>query len=170
MAKDRAPTRSKKPQGVEPTEELNTVRELLFGERMREMEALRKETDARLTAAIGELGHQLSETIEELRQQLQKDLFELTNRLGAESSDRSRQGRELEQAIHDARSDLQRNLDTEGTSLRDELRSKHETAIRRVGEEAAALSEAKADRTAVAELLSKMATELRDGSAPSDDA
>ncbi len=169
MARDRSSKRNDPVEAADPAEELRAVREILFGAQVRELEALRKETDERLGAAIAQLGEKLTETIDELRQQFQKDLFELTERLGVETADRSRQGRELEQALQDARADLSRQLQDAARELREELRRKHETALRRLGEESAALSEAKADRSAVAELLSKMASELRDGSGVSED-
>lgn len=135
---------------------IDKVRDILFGGQMREYDRRFGRLEERLSREIVELKDDIRSRMTALEQFVKQETSALADRLTAEHDARTAAMREVDKAQRDLR---QQMLDMQ-QKLSEDLRQKIEDVLARLSREAAELRHDKADRAALADLLTEMAMRL----------
>lgn len=167
--------------------QLDKVRELLFGQQMREQHRVVERVETKVSSEVAELRAAMDRRLGTLEQDIRKELSGLTERLEAECAAREAGEREHGADVLRAREDAEAALaglsarTDEGLGelragvlehvgrLRHEMRDIHERLETALRETTARLGEAKPDRDMLADMLVEMASRVRGGEARGGD-
>lgn len=165
------------PEGA-ATGSLDKVRDLLFGGQMRDYDRKFARLEERLVKETAELRDDVKKRIAALEAYMKAEIESLGERLGAEQNARSASTRDLARELREtaqqleqktghldgliARStrDLREQLHAQHQELGDDIRQRVEDVLARLAREAHELRNDKADRSALAALLTEMAMRL----------
>jgi hypothetical protein len=157
---------------------LDKVRELLFGDQMRDSERRLNRLEERLLKGHAELQADMRRRLESLEGFVQKEVESLTERLRSEQTTREETLTDLSQALHDmlkafekktgqleeqaagAQRELRQQVMDQSKMLRDEFLEKYRDLSESCGRMVQDLRLEKIDRMALATLLSEMALRL----------
>jgi NTP pyrophosphatase (non-canonical NTP hydrolase) len=157
---------------------LDKVRDLLFGGQMRDYDRKFARLEERLTKETGELREDVKKRLGALEAYMKAEVESLSDRLRIEQDARTGAtkdlGRELREAVQQfeqktsqlddllARSqrDLRQQLHAQRQELADDIRQRADDVLARLAREAHELRSDKADRSALAALLTEMAMRL----------
>ena len=167
---------------------LDQVRDILFGADIRKYEQRLERLEERLMQEIGALRQDTKSGIESLASSVEKELGALADQLKGEQSTRSaalegiagdlkQTGSDhqagmarLDEQLSAAARGVRQDLVDESKSLRDEIRQSQEQTTGALEREAQALRDSKTDRAALSELLMEMAMRLNDDLESPEDA
>jgi flagellar hook-basal body complex protein FliE len=169
------------------TGSVDKIRDILFGNQMRDFERRFSQMEDRLVKATMELRDETQKRMEALEVFFNKELEALKHRVKAESEERadgdSRLNDELksasstlkkgitqvEEKLSESSTELRQQILEQSKSLTAEIQSKSEKASESLHSSTSALDEAKIDRSALAEYFIEMAMHLsnRSGENPS---
>jgi flagellar hook-basal body complex protein FliE len=190
MAKTDEKNRPKAPPAVAEVAETGSVdkiRDILFGNQMRDFDRRFSQMEDRLVKATQDLRDETQKRVEALELFFKKELNSLKHRMKSESEDRtdgdSRLNDELktissalkkaiaqvEEKLSESATELRQQILEQSKSLTAEIQSKSEQATESLRTSTSALDEAKIDRSALAEYFIEMAMHLsnRPGENPS---
>ena len=157
---------------------LDKVRELLFGDQMRDSERRLNRLEERLLKGHAELQADMRRRLESLEGFVQKEVESLTERLKSEQTTREETLTDLSQALHDmlkafekktghleeqaadAQRELRQQVMDQSKMLRDEFLEKYRDLSESCSRMVQDLRVEKIDRMALATLLSEMALRL----------
>lgn len=157
---------------------LDKVRDILFGNQMRDQEKRFTRLEERLVKECTNLRDETRERLESLEIYIKKEVESLTERLKTEQAERDTAMQELAQEIKDiakslekklaqleeqttqSQRDLRQQILDQSKSLSDVIRQKHEEASAAIEREAQELRIDKADRSTLASLFTEMAMRL----------
>lgn len=157
---------------------LDKVRDILFGNQIRDQEKRFTRLEERFTKECNNLRDESRERLESLEIYIQKEVESLTERLKTEQAERDTAVQELTQEIKDLakalekklalldeqttqnQRDLRQQILDQSKSLGDLIRQKHEEATSGLEREAQELRVDKTDRSALASLFTEMAMRL----------
>ena len=157
---------------------LEKVRELLFGDQMRDSDRRLNRLEERLLKGHAELQDDMRRRFESLERFVKKEVESLAERLKAEQSSREEAMSGLSQALHDmlktfekktgqldeqsagAQREIRQQLMEQSKMLRDEFLEKSREMSEAFGRTIQELRVEKTDRLALANLLSEMALRL----------
>ena len=173
--------------GVPAPGDLETLRDILFGNQMEDFDRRFSQMEDRLVKVTQDLREETQKRVEALELFFKKELESLKHRMKSESEDRtdgdSRLNDELktissalkkaiaqvEEKLSESATELRQQILEQSKSLTAEIQSKSEQATQSLHTSTSALDEAKIDRSALAEYLIEMAMHLsnRPGENPS---
>ena len=157
---------------------LDKVRDILFGNQVREQEKRFTRLEERLVKECTNLRDETRERLESLEMYIQKEVESLTARLKTEQAERDTAVQELAQEIKDitkslekkiaqleeqstqSQRDLRQQILDQSKSLSDVIRQKYEEASAALEREAQELQIDKTDRSTLASLFTEMAMRL----------
>lgn len=157
---------------------LDKVRDILFGNQVREQEKRFTRLEERLVKECTNLRDETKERLESLEMYIQKEVESLTARLKTEQAERDTAVQELAQEIKDitkslekkiaqleeqstqSQRDLRQQILDQSKSLSDVIRQKYEEASAALEREAQELRIDKTDRSTLASLFTEMAMRL----------
>ena len=157
---------------------LDKVRDILFGNQVREQEKRFARLEERLVKECTNLRDETRERLESLEMYIQKEVESLTARLKTEQAERDTAVQELAQEIKDitkslekkiaqleeqstqSQRDLRQQILDQSKSLSDVIRQKYEEASAALEREAQELRIDKTDRSTLASLFTEMAMRL----------
>lgn len=143
------------------TAALEKVRELLFGEQVRETGDRIRELEERLFDDTRRIHREITERVENLGRDLYARLDQLGHKLATlEGTSQENNQKTLEQ-IGTLRDEIAERLAESTRALDARITENHEEAIARAEQSSDTLEEAKMDREALASLLSEMASRVR---------
>jgi flagellar hook-basal body complex protein FliE len=169
------------------TGSVDKIRDILFGNQMRDFDRRFSQMEDRLVKATLDLRDETQKRMEALELFFKKELESIKHRMKSESEERtdgdSRLNDELktassalkktigqvEEKLSEASSELRQQILEQSKSLTSEIQSKSEQASESLHKSTGALDEAKIDRSALAEYFIEMAMHLsnRSGENPS---
>ena len=185
MAKDTKPNKN---DSVDGSENLQKVREILFGAQARESETRQNRLEERLTKESVDLRNEIRRRFESLEQFVKAELESVMNRLRDEQSERNANIKELSQDISDAskshearlqefddrstreQQGLRSQIFDQSTMVRDELRERSEQLSAVLDKHVEELRVNKVDRAALSKLFAEFALRLGDESDTEPDA
>lgn len=142
---------------------LEKVRELLFGEQVRETGDRIRELEERLFDDTRRFHREITERVENLAQDLYARLDQLGQQLATlEGTAQENNQKTLEQ-IGALRDEVAERMTDSARALDARITENHEKAIARADQSVGALEEAKMDRETLAALLSEMASRVSRG-------
>lgn len=159
---------------------LEKVRDMLFGVQMRDYDKRFARLEERLAKDMAELKEDVKKRLAALETYTNKEVESLEGRLKAEQETRSDQVKEVSREIKDgvkafekrtsglddqlakSQKELRQQILDLHKKLSDELHHKSEEILATLGREAQELRDEKADRAAIASLLTEMAMRLTD--------
>lgn len=157
---------------------VDKIRDILFGNQMRDFERRFSLMEDRLVKATQDLRDETNKRLESLENFFEKEMNALRSRLKTESEERNDGDKKLddelknasnalkkaiaqvEDRLADHASDFRQQLLAQSKSLSSEIQSKNEQASTEIRAKAGALDEAKIDRSTMAEYLIEMAMRL----------
>lgn len=157
---------------------LDKVRDLLFGGQMRDYDRKFARLEERLVKETTELRDDVKKRLAALEGYMKAEIESLSDRLRAEQDARGAVAKDLARELHEtaqqfgqktaqlddviARStrDLREQLHAQQQELSDDIRQRIEDVLARLAREASELRSDKADRSALAALLTEMAMRL----------
>jgi uncharacterized phage infection (PIP) family protein YhgE len=157
---------------------VDKIRDILFGNQMRDFERRFSQMEDRLVKATRDLRDETNKRLESLEHFFEKELDALKGRLKAEADERANGDKSLddgvknaanvlkkaiaqvEEKLSDHASDFRQQLLEQSKSLSSEIQSKNEKSAADLHARAGALDEAKIDRSTMAEYLIEMAMRL----------
>ena len=157
---------------------LDKIRDLLFGDQMRDSDRRLNRLEERLMKVHAELQDDMRRRLESLERFVKKEVESLTERLKSEQTTREETQTDLSQALHDmlkafekktgqleeqtssAQRELRQQVMDQSKMLRDEFQEKYGELSESFGRMVQDLRLEKIDRTALATLLSEMALRL----------
>jgi DNA repair exonuclease SbcCD ATPase subunit len=157
---------------------LDKVRDLLFGGQMRDYDRKFARLEERLAKETAELRDEVKKRLSALDSYVKTEIESLSDRLRAEQDARTGSAKDLARELRDtqqqfgektaqlddllARSqrDLRQQLHVQHQELVDEIRQRVEDVLARLAQESQELRADKADRSALAALLTEMAMRL----------
>ena len=175
---------AKTARGVPPSAEIadtgsvDKIRDILFGNQMRDFDRRFSQVEERLVKATQDLRDETHKRLEALELFFKKELEALKNRLKAESDERTDGDKHLNDDLKDASmtlkkavaqaeekfsehaTELRQQLLEQSKSLSAEIQSKNEQAADALRSRTIALDEAKIDRSTMAEYLIEMAMRI----------
>lgn len=161
-----------------PGENLEKIREILFGSNIREYERRFAEIESRLSKELGELKEEARRRLNSLEISASREIEALNSRIEKERQERAEINEKLNRGVLELSSALERKArESEDRSIRmerefrdeilaqsrsagEELRNRIEEVISSFERRAAELREQKLDRDALAELLNEIAARL----------
>jgi hypothetical protein len=164
---------------------VDKIRDILFGNQMRDFERRFAQMEDRLSKAGHDLRAETSKRLESLEHFFEKEMDALKTRLKVESDERNNGDKALEDALKSASDTLKKAIDhvedrlsdhasefrqqllEQSKSLSSEIQAKHEQASDELDARAGELDEAKIDRSTMAEYLIEMAMRLSNHSGDS---
>lgn len=155
---------------VSAQQDLETIKEILFGAQVRQAEDTRQQSEDRLIAAIDTLRRETLNSFE----QVQKSIRDLNTRLDQQIAFQKREDTAIQQTISqnldEARNDaatlqedmheMKRELNNKDIEIQDELDDKFQQLEQLLRREVENLQDQKADRNSLATLLTGIATQL----------
>jgi len=168
------------PSGAEiaDTGSVDKIRDILFGNQMRDFERRFSQVEERLVKATQDLRDETHKRLEALELFFKKELEALKNRLKAESDERTDGDKQLnselkvasttlkkavaqaEETFSEHATELRQQLLEQSKSLSAEIQSKNVQASDALRSRTSALDEAKIDRSTMAEYLIEMAMRI----------
>jgi hypothetical protein len=163
---------------IADTGSVDKIRDILFGNQMRDFERRFSQVEERLVKATQDLRDETHKRLEALELFFKKELEALKNRLKAESDERTEGDKQLNNELKDASitlkkavaqaeetfsehaTELRQQILDQSKSLSAEIQSKNEQAADALRSRTSALDEAKIDRSTMAEYLIEMAMRL----------
>lgn len=161
------------------TENLDKVRDILFGAQMRDQDKRFARLEEKLGKEIADVRDQLLKRLGSLEEYFKGEVDGLVERIKGESTARSAAIREvngelsaltkahekavaeLESKLGDAQRELRKALLDQSKSLRDEVQSTQQTVMSALERHVSALRAEKTDRHALADLLTEVALKLK---------
>ncbi|MBM95289.1 MAG: hypothetical protein CMI09_05515 [Oceanospirillaceae bacterium] len=155
---------------VSAQQDLETIKEILFGAQVRQAEDNRQHSEDRLIAAIDTLRQETLKSFE----QVQQSIRDLNTRLDQQIAFQKREDQAIQQTIsenlEEARNDaanlqedmqeMKRELNNKDTEIQDEMDYKFQQLEQLLQREVDNLQDQKADRNSLATLLTGIATQL----------
>jgi hypothetical protein len=159
-------------------EEIQRVRDILFGQQMRSHREELGRLDDLQTQRREDLRAEVRQQLASLESYVKHEINALSERLGLESRDRTSDGEKLTAKLHGVRDNLEARLSTidskavqgqgdlreqlvaQSKLLTDMIQQRHDESLLRQKEGFAALEAAKTDRSTLARLLWQIAGEL----------
>lgn len=160
------------------SENLDKVREILFGEQIRERDHRLAELESRLTVGIAKLREETQRSVESLRSNLNRETQSLMSRLGTETSEREASDKQIMSLLKEAQKTLedrvnqvdQRAIKAEGEIrqsmtdqlklLRQEFDQKQVTLNQALNQSTTEIRDRMVDRSNLAALLNDLANTL----------
>lgn len=156
-------------------QDLDTIKEILFGAQVRQAESAREQTETRMLDAIESLRADTRQMFE----QTQQSLADLNQRFEQQIAYQNRENQALQQTIaenhqdanndaanlQDDLSELKRELTNKDQELQDDLDCKYHQLEQLLQREIDNLRDQKADRNSLATLLTGIADQLSDADA-----
>jgi len=146
---------------------LEKVRDILFGEQVRDQNQRYNNLNHELTKKIDELRNftsaQLEIQIKENTAQFKKEQSEreqLANEVFVKLDELTHSLSELDSKLEQTREELLDNIQTESQRLTEEMHDLHERTMVHIKERTEQLQDVKADRSKLAEMFSEMASTL----------
>lgn len=139
---------------------LDKVRDLLFGDQVRESDKRIQELEAHLNKGLAELREEMVERVESLGQDLQRQLGKLSEQLLSAEADRVRDSQKMSRRLEEIRSDASRQLLSETKGLVERMEDEHHKTMAHVDRALDGLEAAKTDRNALAQMFTYMASRL----------
>ena len=190
MAKTDEKNKSKAPPAVAEvtdTGSVDKIRDILFGNQMRDFDRRFSQMEDRLVKATQDLRDETQKRVEAIELFFKKELESLKHRMKSESEERSDgDGRlndelktassalkkaiaQVEEKLSESATELRQQILEQSKSLTAEIQSKSEQASKSLHSSTSALDEAKIDRSALAEYFIEIAMHLsnRSGEDPS---
>jgi hypothetical protein len=167
-----------RPQTVSTAENVDKIREILFGSNIREYERHFASLEARLTKELGELKEESRRRLNALEASATREIEALNSRIEKERQERGETNEKIHQDVVDISNNLERKarqiedrsirmerelreqIQTNSRTASEELRVKIEALIDSMERRAAELREQKVDRAALASLLNELAMRL----------
>ena len=157
-----------------PTDELSQLREIIFGQTNREIRADLANLEAKVSDNFSKLNNQLDKQFNDMKKLIDSQIAELSSRLDSANdghanvqsqlqSTTDKLKSELEIAETAAKNDndaLEAHVVKELDALDTLFSQRHKELLERLQQVTSELSETKTDRKTLANLLSKMATNL----------
>lgn len=168
-------------EGLPSETHLSTIRDLLFGREMTEVDRRFARLEARLAEEHAALREALTARIDALESYVRDELASLNEGLGQERRTRSeaidrvrqdsrtaeealsRRVTEMQQSSESGGETVRRRIHEETTRAQEALRSTADDLMRRLDDRTALLDDRKADRKALAALFADAAARLEDG-------
>jgi vacuolar-type H+-ATPase subunit H len=162
-------------------ENLDKVRDILFGSQMRDAERRFARLEERLAKDISDMREEARKRMETLETYAKRELQTVLERVKAEQSQRSSAIAEVGQEIKELSKNLQNKLNEaieataevgrelrqeimdQSKSLRDEIQQSRSEASAELEQSAADLRSQKLDKSSLADLLTEMAARLSEG-------
>jgi NTP pyrophosphatase (non-canonical NTP hydrolase) len=135
---------------------LDKVRDLLFGGQMRDYDRKFARLEERLVKETTELRDDVKKRLAALEAYMKAEVESLSDRLRAEQDSRAGGAKDLARELRDVR----QQLHAQHQELGDDIRQRVEDVLARLAQEAHELRTDKADRSALAALLTEMAMRL----------
>ena len=159
---------------------LEKVRDLLFGVQMRDYDRRFGRLEERLLKETSDLRDEVKKRLSAVEQLLRQEIDSLTDRLRGDQEERVAADQDLARELHETTTALQKKtgqldeqlarglrdvrqqLHEQRQQLTDELQAQADAVLARLGRETQELRSDKADRAALASLLTEMAMRLND--------
>lgn len=159
---------------------LEKVRDLLFGVQMRDYDRRFGRLEERLLKETSDLREEVKKRLSAVEQLLRQEIDSLTDRLRGDQEERVAADKDLARELHETTTALQKKtgqldeqlarglrevrqqLHEQRQQLTDELQAQADAVLARLGRETQELRSDKADRAALASLLTEMAMRLND--------
>ena len=159
---------------------LEKVRDLLFGGQMRDYDRKFARLEERLAKETTDLRDEVKKRLSTLEQFIKAEVESLSDRLQTEQQERSRAAQDLTRDLKEAaqgferrtsqlddliaksQRDLRQQLHDQRQQLGDDIRQRADEVLAKLAREAQELKADKADRSALAALLTEMAMRLND--------
>jgi hypothetical protein len=166
--------------GMADSGSVDKIRDILFGNQMRDFERRFSQMEEQLVKATHDLRDEANKRLESLEHYFEKELDALKARLKTESDERTNGDKSLDDAVKNAANTLKKNIAQveerlsdqasefrqqlleQSKTLSSEIQSKNEKSAAELNARAGALDEAKIDRSSMAEYLIEMAMRLSD--------
>lgn len=153
---------------------LAKVRDLLFGEQVRETAIKQSELESRVNRSIGQLRKDVFQQLDALNRELRQSVLDLEKNLLGESRRRDEQLEsinnqatdvrktiaQLAEQSHAVHQSLNERIDAESNRIDQDLRKRQSEIESQLNALEASLRESKADRHVLAELFSEMSSRL----------
>jgi hypothetical protein len=161
-------------------ENIDKIRDILFGSQSRQIEKKLMAMDDRLDKEIAALRSETKTTLDTLEQFVRKELQSLADQLSTEKSERTESAENLSEKIDDAKKNLEKKLSLQGDkmikdqrdiqdqilqqskNIMDEIHQKNDALQLSLDRAVESLSSDKADRLALANLMMEAAMRLKD--------
>jgi len=169
-----------RPEMLEGTANIEKIRDILFGNQMREYDKRFGRLEERVHKEVTNLNDELSKRFDSLESYIKKEVEFLTDPLKTEQGDRSRALQDLTKDMKDTAALLEKKLEqseeqfnkrvrdlndallAQSKNLSDEIRKKNEELAATLAAEAQELRSDKVDRAMLSEILMEMAMRLSD--------
>ena len=166
-----------------PGENLDKVRELLFGSQVREQEKRFARLEERVAKELYDLRDESRRRLDSLEGYIKKEIQGLLDRIKSEGADRADAMKELSQEHRESSKSLEKRLGQaderasavqrelreeileQSKTMRDEIRQSHQEIVAASDRSSAELRSDKLDRTTLAEILTEVAIRLNGESA-----
>jgi hypothetical protein len=163
------------------TGSVDKIRDILFGNQMRDFERRFSQMENRLVKATSDLRDEAQKRMEAIEVFFKKELESLKHRLKSESEERAdgdghlkdelknassalkKAIAQVEEKLAESSTELRKQILEQSKSLSAEIQSKSEQASESLHSSTSALDEAKIDRSALAEYFIEMAMHLSNG-------
>ena len=163
------------------TASVDKIRDILFGNQMRDYERKFGFLEERLLKEIADLRDETGNRIDSIETYIKKEVESLSDRLKAEQDIRSESDQKTLKELHEtakalsenvekldenqskAARDLRQQLLEQSKNLSDEIRKKHKESSTTLNQSVQELQAAKVDRFALSELLMDMAVRMSNG-------
>ena len=168
--------------GIGGGENVDKIRDILFGNQMRDYERKFSRLEERIMTEVGRVREESSQRLEALERYLNQELESLSGRIKGEQNDRLDAQRgladelaksaeqlakrigELDDRLSGATRDLRQQILDQSKSLTEEMGARHAQASEALDRTAGELREQKVDRSALSGLLTELALRLSDES------
>lgn len=139
---------------------LAKVRELLFGEQVRDTDKRFQELQRKTAEALEEINREALERIETLGRDLHAKLDALAGRLTAHEAATQEQQRQHTERLTEVREELTERISQDTNALSERMGQDHAAMVAHVDRSVENLEQSKMDRRALAALLSEMASRV----------
>lgn len=157
---------------------IDKIRDILFGSQTRDFERRFQRMEDRLSKEISDMREETQKKLDTLESYIKSEIKSLTERLVSEQNMRADAVRKVEDQLKDlahnfdkkvttineqtakAESDLRQQILTQSKNLLEEMQKRHNDLLGTLELEATELREDKADKSALAALLTEMAMRL----------
>jgi len=161
-------------------ENLDKIRDILFGSQAREMDRAIARLEDRVTKEVGDLRDESRKRLDSLELYIKNEINSVIERLRVEMNERSKADKELGASLAETAKNLEKRLVEasdrtaeehrelrkqileQSKTLRDELRQNHDEQKSSLEKAAAELRHSKTDRFALADLFTEAALRLKD--------
>lgn len=178
LGKPQEPENRRPQPGAPPAENVDKIREILFGSNIREYERRFAQIEARLSKEVAEIKEETRRRLNALEISASREIESLNSRIEKERQERGEGGEKLSQDITELANNLERKarqiedrgirierefrdqMLAQSRSASEELRGKIEEVIETMNRMSSELRERKVDRGAMAAVLNEIAMRL----------